>query len=61
MDTKMFYFQNEQTAGCSGCTGNAGACGKTADVADLQDKLTGALIGMARAAKGKRTETPKLS
>lgn len=56
MDTKMFYSQNEQTAGCSGCTGNAGACGKTADVAELQDKLTGALIGMARAAKGKRTE-----
>ena len=56
MDTKMFCFQCEQTAGCRGCTGNAGVCGKTADVADLQDKLTGALIGMARAAKGKRTE-----
>lgn len=47
MDTKMFCFQCEQTAGCRGCTGNAGVCGKTADVADLQDKLTGALIGMA--------------
>ena len=56
MENKMFCFQCEQTAGCRGCTGNAGVCGKTADVADLQDKLTGALIGMARAAKGKRTE-----
>ena len=31
---------------------NAGVCGKTADVAGLQDKLTGALIGLARAASG---------
>ncbi len=46
---KMFCFQCEQTANCSGCTGNAGVCGKTSDVADLQDKLVGALIGLARA------------
>ena len=50
MDNKMFCFQCEQTAGCSGCTGNAGVCGKTADVAKLQDELTGALVGLARAA-----------
>ena len=50
MDTKMFCFQCEQTAGCSGCTGKAGVCGKNADVAKLQDDLTGALIGLARAA-----------
>ena len=50
MDNKMFCFQCEQTAGCSGCTGNAGVCGKTADVAKLQDALTGALVGLARAA-----------
>ena len=49
MDNKMFCFQCEQTAGCSGCTGNAGVCGKTADTANLQDELTGALIGLARA------------
>ena len=49
---KMFCFQCEQTAGCTGCTGNAGVCGKTADVANLQDKLTGALIGLARATDG---------
>lgn len=46
----MFCFQCEQTAGCTGCTGKAGVCGKTADVANLQDALTGALIGLARAA-----------
>lgn len=49
MDNKMFCFQCEQTAGCSGCTGSAGVCGKTADTANLQDELTGALIGLARA------------
>ena len=49
MDHKMFCFQCEQTAGCTGCTGKAGVCGKTADVAELQDELTGALIGLARA------------
>ena len=50
MDKKMFCFQCEQTAGCTGCTGKAGVCGKTADVAKLQDELTGALIGLSRAA-----------
>lgn len=51
MENKMFCFQCEQTAGCSGCTGKAGVCGKTAGVAELQDELTGALIGLARAAE----------
>ena len=45
----MFCFQCEQTKGCVGCDGNAGVCGKTAETANLQDKLTGALIGLARA------------
>ena len=49
MDRKMFCFQCEQTAGCTGCTGKAGVCGKTAELAKLQDELTGALIGLARA------------
>ena len=49
MDKNMFCFQCEQTIGCSGCTGNSGVCGKTADTAKLQDELTGALIGLARA------------
>lgn len=46
----MFCFQCEQTAGCTGCTEKAGACGKSAEAAKLQDELTGALIGLARAA-----------
>ena len=49
MDSRMFCFQCEQTAGCAGCTGKAGVCGKTAEVAELQDQLTGALIGLSRA------------
>jgi hydroxylamine reductase len=52
MDQKMFCFQCEQTAGCTGCTGNAGVCGKRSDTANLQDELTGALIGLARATGG---------
>lgn len=48
----MFCFQCEQTAGCAACTGAAGVCGKKADTAQLQDKLTGALIGLARATEG---------
>ena len=55
MDKKMFCFQCEQTAGCSGCTGAAGVCGKDAETSELQDRLTGALIGLARSAEGNRT------
>ena len=55
MDKKMFCFQCEQTVGCTGCTGNAGVCGKKADTARLQDELTGALIGLARAVDGAET------
>ena len=51
----MFCFQCEQTVGCTGCTGNAGVCGKKADTAKLQDELTGALIGLARAVGGAET------
>ena len=52
MENKMFCYQCEQTAGCTGCTGNAGVCGKSANTARLQDELTGAIIGLARAAEG---------
>ena len=48
----MFCFQCEQTAKCSGCTGQMGVCGKKEDTAALQDKLTGALIGLARTTDG---------
>jgi hydroxylamine reductase len=58
MENKMFCFQCEQTAGCTGCTGKAGVCGKTAEIAALQDKLTGALIGLARATNGGTQTSP---
>ncbi len=57
MNTQMFCFQCEQTAGCKACTGAAGVCGKKADVAGLQDLLTGALIGLARATDGNTQST----
>ncbi|MGN0352105.1 MAG: hydroxylamine reductase [Roseburia sp.] len=62
MEKKMFCFQCEQTAGCTGCTGNAGVCGKDANIANLQDELTGALIGLARACGNnpKTTNTDKI-
>ncbi len=61
---KMFCFQCEQTAGCAACTGNAGVCGKKAETSALQDRLTGALIGLAHAVQGNEhkvaAETDKL-
>ncbi|MBQ8975734.1 MAG: hydroxylamine reductase, partial [Oscillospiraceae bacterium] len=48
----MFCFQCEQTAKCTACTGSTGVCGKPAEVADIQDRLTGAMIGLARATDG---------
>lgn len=48
----MFCYQCEQTAGCKACTGKAGVCGKKEDTAAIQDKLTGALVGLARATEG---------
>lgn len=60
MDQKMFCFQCEQTAGCTGCKGIAGVCGKTSDTANLQDRLTGALIGLARATEGSSAPVPEV-
>lgn len=51
-NNEMFCFQCEQTAGCTGCMGKAGVCGKSAATAKLQDELTGALVGLARATDG---------
>lgn len=53
MRTEMFCFQCEQTAKGTGCTGAQGVCGKKSDTANLQDKLTGALIALSRAAVAK--------
>ncbi len=48
---QMFCFQCEQTAGGKGCR-KVGVCGKQPEVANLQDELTCALVGLARAARG---------
>ncbi|HBQ64958.1 MAG TPA: hydroxylamine reductase [Clostridiales bacterium] len=48
-DAPMFCFQCEQAAGGKACT-RTGACGKKPEVSNLQDELTGALTGLARAA-----------
>lgn len=45
----MFCFQCEQTVAGKGCT-KTGVCGKNAVVSNGQDKLTCALVGLARAA-----------
>ncbi len=50
----MFCFQCEQTAGGKACT-KIGVCGKLPEVADKQDELTCMLVGLARAAEGKKT------
>ena len=49
----MFCYQCEQSAAPAGCTVQ-GVCGKTAPVANLQDELTAALVGLARALDVKR-------
>lgn len=50
----MFCYQCEQTARGTACTVN-GVCGKKADTSNLQDLLTGKLITLASAAKGRNT------
>lgn len=50
--SEMFCFQCEQAVGGKGCT-KIGVCGKNPTVSALQDELTGALIGLARASGGK--------
>ncbi len=52
---EMFCFQCQQTAHNTGCEGKAGVCGKKADTANFQDELTGALIGLSRAVKSKKS------
>lgn len=61
--SEMFCFQCEQTmhgSVGSGCRYKVGVCGKKAATALLQDELTGALIGLARAAESK-TPSPAVT
>lgn len=56
METNMFCYQCEQTAGSKACMGRAGVCGKQSSTANLQDELTGAMINLARLAKDKNPD-----
>ncbi|QKF07338.1 hydroxylamine reductase [Berryella wangjianweii] len=47
MDTKMYCFQCQETAGCTACTVQ-GVCGKTATTANLQDLLMHATRDLSR-------------
>jgi hydroxylamine reductase len=51
----MFCFQCEQTARGTACT-TTGVCGKSASQAQLQDRLTGALVALARIEENHATE-----
>ena len=57
MERSMFCYQCEQTALGKCCSGERGVCGKSAETARLQDELTGALIGLARATLGDTAPT----
>ncbi len=46
----MFCFQCEQVAGGKVCAGSKGVCGKLSSTSNLLDDMTGALVGLARAA-----------
>ena len=46
METKMFCYQCQETAGCKGCT-KMGVCGKTPEVAAMQDLLIYVTKGLA--------------
>ena len=53
--TDMFCFQCEQTAKGTGCT-KVGVCGKKPEVAHKHDELICALIDLARATSGKKSD-----
>ncbi|MGI6162234.1 MAG: hydroxylamine reductase, partial [Christensenellales bacterium] len=57
--SEMFCFQCEQTAKGTGCT-KSGVCGKKPDTANLQDRLTGELVALAKAASDPSAETYKV-
>ena len=55
MDTPMYCFQCQETAGCKGCT-RSGVCGKTPDVAAMQDLLIYVTKGISQVASALRAE-----
>ncbi|WP_303814656.1 hydroxylamine reductase [Selenomonas ruminantium] len=55
METKMFCYQCQETAGCKGCT-KMGVCGKTPEVAALQDLLIYVTKGLSAVTSRLRLE-----
>ena len=60
METKMFCYQCQETAGCTGCT-QAGVCGKTPDVAAMQDLLVYVTRGLSAVTTRLRAEGREIS
>lgn len=60
MESKMFCFQCQETAGCTGCT-ISGVCGKTPDVAAMQDLLVYASKGICAVTTQLRKEGKEVS
>ncbi len=60
MDTPMFCFQCQETAGCKGCT-RSGVCGKTPDVAAMQDLLIYVTKGISQVASALRAEDKEVT
>ena len=59
MESKMFCYQCQETAGCAGCT-VSGVCGKKPDVALMQDLLIYVTKGISAVAQQLRKEGKKV-
>ena len=60
METKMFCYQCQETAGCKGCT-KMGVCGKTPEVAAMQDLLIYVTKGLSAVTNCLRLEGKKVA
>lgn len=60
MESKMFCFQCQETAGCSGCT-KFGVCGKSPDLARMQDLLIYTTKGLSEITSRLRKEGKEVS
>ena len=60
METKMFCYQCQETAGCKGCT-KMGVCGKTPEVAAMQDLLIYVTKGLSAVTSRLRLEGKKVA
>ncbi len=60
METKMFCYQCQETAGCKGCT-KMGVCGKTPEVAAMQDLLIYVTKGLSAVTSCLRLEGKKVA